>query len=86
VLLVEEKATRISMETALPQALTYMAVHPNGEHPMFGLVTNGHGFAFVKVQRSASGMAYGFSDRFTLMARQNQLESVLQVLKKLNRG
>jgi hypothetical protein len=86
VLLVEEKATRISMETALPQALTYMAAHPNGEQSMFGLVTNGHGFAFVKVQRSATGMAYGFSDRFTLMARQNQLESVLQILKKLNPG
>jgi hypothetical protein len=50
----EEKEKRISMETALPQALTYMAAHPNGEQPMFGLVTNGHGFAFVKVQRSAS--------------------------------
>lgn len=86
VVLVEEKATRISMETALPQALTYMAAHPNGEQPMFGLVTNGHGFAFVKMQGSAMGMQYGFSDRFTLMARQNQLESVLQILKNLSLG
>jgi len=35
---VEEKATQISMETALPQALSYMAAHPNGETPMFGLL------------------------------------------------
>ncbi len=77
-------ATEISMETALPQALTYMVANPNGEQPMFGLVTNGHGFAFVKMQRSSQGMVYGFSDRFTLMARQNQLESVLRILKNLN--
>lgn len=83
VVLVEEKATRISMETALPQALTYMMAHPNGDQPMFGLVTNGHGFAFVKVQQTELGWEYGFSDRFTLMSRQNQLESVLRILKNL---
>lgn len=84
IVLVEEKATRISMETALPQALSYMAAHPNGENPMFGLVTNGHGFAFLKLQQTPLGNEYGFSDRFALMSRQNQLYTVLRILKKLN--
>jgi hypothetical protein len=83
VVLVEEKASRISMETALPQALTYMAAHPNGSAPMFGLVTNGHGFAFLKLQQTEQGLAYGFSDRFTLMSRQNQLYTVFSILKVL---
>lgn len=84
VILVEEKATRISMETALPQALTYMSAHPNHEAPIFGLVTNGHGFAFIKLQQMLQGNAYAFSDRFVLMSRQNQLYSVLSILKVLN--
>jgi hypothetical protein len=83
VVLVEEKATRISMETALPQALTYMAAHPNGERPVFGLVTNGHGFAFIKLQEAEQGHLYGFSDRFVLMSRQNQLYNVFSILKSL---
>ena len=51
VLVVEEKTTRIAMETALPQALVYMATYPNLEKPVFGLATNGYSFSFIKLQQ-----------------------------------
>jgi hypothetical protein len=82
VLVVEEKATRIDIETAIPQALTYMAANPNLERSLFGLVTNGNNFAFLKLQQR-SQKEYAISDTFSLRSRQNKLYEVLQVLKQI---
>lgn len=82
VLVVEEKATRIAMETALPQALAYMAANLNLETPIFGLATNGNTFVFIKLQQQTQ-LSYGFSDSFSLLSRHNYLYEVLQILKHL---
>jgi hypothetical protein len=82
VLVIEEKATRIAMETALPQALTYMAAHGNPEKPVFGLATNGNNFMFIKLQNH-DRPEYAFSDSFSLLSHQNKLYDVLQILKHL---
>jgi hypothetical protein len=82
VLVVEEKASRIDMETAIPQALTYMAASPGLEKPVFGLVTNGHNFAFIKLQQ-LSRKQYTISDTFSLMSHQNRLYEVVQILKQI---
>jgi hypothetical protein len=79
VLVVEEKATRIAMETALPQALTYMVAHPNQSLPVFGLAANGNNFMFLKLQHQE----YAFSDSFSLLSHQNKLYEVLQILKSI---
>ena len=65
VLVVEEKASRVDMETAIPQCLAYMAGSPNLEKPVYGLVTNGHQFAFLKLQRR-SQTEYRISDTLSL--------------------
>ena len=82
VLVVEEKASRVDMETAIPQCLAYMAGSPNLEKPVYGLVTNGHQFAFLKLQRR-SQTEYRISDTFSLRSRQNTLYNVLQILQKI---
>ncbi len=79
VLVVEEKATRIAMETAMPQGLAYMAANLTLEKPVFGLITNGNNFIFIKLcQRE-----YALSDSFALLSRQNKLHDVLQILKQV---
>jgi hypothetical protein len=78
-LVVEEKATRIAMETALPQGLAYMAAHPTPNQPVFGLVTNGNHFLFIKLQQRE----YALSDSFALRSRQNKLYEVVQILKQI---
>ncbi|QLE55453.1 type I restriction endonuclease subunit R [Nostoc sp. TCL26-01] len=82
VLVVEEKATRIDMETALPQALAYMVASPSLEKPVFGLATNGNRFAFIKLQQR-DRREYAFSDSFSLLSHQNKLYDVLQILKHI---
>jgi hypothetical protein len=82
VLVIEEKATRVDMETAIPQGLTYMVGRPSLEKPVYGLVTNGHNFAFLKLQQQ-NHKEYAISDTFSLRARHNELYEVLQVLKQI---
>ena len=82
VLIVEEKATRIATESAIPQGLTYMASNPNLEKPVFGLVTNGYTFTFIKLQQRKQ-REYAFSDSFSLLSRQNKLYNVLQIPKRI---
>lgn len=77
VLTVEAKNTRFAADFALPQCLAYLAAaQPD---PSFGLVTNGTDFLFCKLQEGF----YDFSDPFSLLSRQNQLISIVQVLLAL---
>jgi hypothetical protein len=78
-LVVEEKATRIAMETAIPQGLAYMAANSIPDKPIFGLVTNGNNFIFIKLQQKN----YALSDSLALLSRQNRLYEVLQILKQI---
>lgn len=79
VLVVEAKQTKASIEVGIPQLLTDMMANPNPQQAVFGLVTNGSSFAFVKVLEQA----YDFSDVYSLISRRNQLYEVLSVLKKI---
>lgn len=47
-LVIESKST-IAVAIALPQALTYMMANPNPERPVYGLITNGDEFMFIKM-------------------------------------
>jgi hypothetical protein len=81
-LVVESKKASFSLLEAIPQALTYMLNNPNKEKPVFGLVTNGEDFQFLKLQKQETPF-YALSDKFTLSKRQNELYQVLSILKKL---
>jgi hypothetical protein len=84
IVVVESKETSFSLELALPQTLGYMLANPNPEKPVFGMVTNGGNFIFVKLQIKEFPQ-YELSNVFSLLPRQNQLYDVLQVLKRLGR-
>jgi hypothetical protein len=88
IVLIESKKTPFDLELAVPQALAYMAAKPSSEaspsqnRPLYGLVTNGSSFLFVKTQ----GQSYGVSDLFSTRSRHRSgLPEVLKILKHLGR-
>ena len=58
-----------------------MLANPNPEKPLFGLVTNGSNFIFLKLVNQDVPY-YALSDEFTLR-RGNDLYTVLGILKRL---
>jgi hypothetical protein len=84
VVVIESKETSFSLELAWPQTLAYMLAHPNPERPVFGMVTNGENFIFVKLQIQEFPK-YELSNVFSLLPRGNQLYDVLHILKRLGR-
>ena len=85
VLVVEAKNTTLSLSVAIPQALTYMMASPHRDRPVFGLVTNGDEFRFIKLrQQSVTNPRFDLSDVFSLLPPyRSKLHQVLQVLKQI---
>jgi hypothetical protein len=83
VVLIEAKKTIFDLELALPQTLAYMAAAPDRDRPMFGMITNGSSYLFVKLL----GREYAVSDLFgTRSQHRNNLYEVLQILKVLGQA
>ncbi len=79
--LVESKQAKFSFSMAIPQVLTYMMGSPNQAEPLFGLVTNGDNFLFLKLVKQPQPL-YALSDDFSLFRQsRNELWDVWQVLK-----
>lgn len=82
VLVVESKST-IAFSIALPQAMAYMMANPKPERPVYGMITNGDEFMFIKLLTQGIPQ-YDLSNVFSLLIpRRNQLHDVLQVLKQI---
>lgn len=77
---IEAKNSEFSLTKALPQCLSYMLANPNHEQPIFGAVTNGSEFLFVKLGHHPSPQ-YALSDTFSLLNHGNNYHQVLQILK-----
>jgi hypothetical protein len=76
-----ESKRSISFEAGIPQTLAYMMTTPNGEKPLYGMVTDGGLYMFVKLVKQELAI-YNFSDVFSLLLlRQNKLYEVLRILK-----
>jgi hypothetical protein len=82
VIIIEAKKIEFSLEKALPQALAYMLANPHPDQPVFGLLTNGSEFRFLKVIHSPSP-CYGVSKIFSIRDPGNELYDVLKILKKI---
>ncbi len=80
---IESKETSFDIEMGIPQILTYMMGAPTSQNVVFGMVSNGNHFVFVKLKRSPVP-EYEFSDVFSMIPRQNRLYNVFQVLKKIS--
>lgn len=82
VLVVESKST-LTYAAALPQALTYMMANPNPGRSVYGLLTNGDEFQFVKL-KAGDHPQYDLSAVFSLLLpRRNQLISVFAILENI---
>ncbi|BAT53532.1 unknown protein [Nostoc sp. NIES-3756] len=80
IVLIESKKTTFDLELAIPQTLAYMAVHPKPEQSLYGMITNGSSYLFVKTL----GKQYGISDLFATRSQYlNNLSGVLKILKHL---
>lgn len=79
----ESKQARLSFPMAIPQALTYMMGSPNQIDPLFGVVTNGDAFLFLKLVKQPQPI-YALSDDFSLFRQsQNELYPVLKIFKRI---
>ena len=82
VLVIESKST-IAFSIALPQAMTYMMANPHPERPVYGLITNGDEFMFIKMLTQGLPQ-YDLSNVFSLLIpSRNQLHDILQILKQI---
>ncbi|MDJ0619712.1 MAG: restriction endonuclease subunit R [Calothrix sp. MO_192.B10] len=81
IVVIESKQAGFSLEVGIPQALAYMLANPKPDKPVFGLVTNGGNFIFMKMIRGEEPI-YALSDEFTLR-RGDDLYIVLRILKRL---
>ncbi|MBD2409358.1 restriction endonuclease subunit R [Nostoc calcicola FACHB-389] len=82
-LVIESKRASFSLLEAIPQALVYMLANPNHEKPVFGCVTSGEDFQFIKLINQDKP-EYALSNKFTLSKRDNELYQVLSILKNLS--
>jgi hypothetical protein len=81
--LVLESKDSISFTAALPQALAYMLASPDQATPIYGLITSGDEFMFLKLQ-AGDPPIYDSSDVFYLLhPRRNQLLNVFGILKQI---
>ncbi|MBD2353504.1 restriction endonuclease subunit R [Tolypothrix sp. FACHB-123] len=81
VLVIEAKRAQYSLEVAIPQALAYMLANPESDKPVFGFVTNGREFQFIKLSKQGIPK-YGLSYTLSLN-RGDDLHTVVKVLKHL---
>ncbi|MEL7226541.1 MAG: restriction endonuclease subunit R, partial [Cyanobacteria bacterium J06576_12] len=80
-LVIESKRAEFSPKVGIPQALSYMLAAPQKHSPVYGLVTNGTDFIFLK-------LVFGAVPRFSksrqfVLGQDHDLETILQVLKHL---
>lgn len=82
---IEAKGLKFSTYAAIPQTLAYMYASPNShDHPIFGMITNGNNFLFLKMEKTRQP-EYAWSAKFSLLdPRKNSLYEVLGILKRLS--
>jgi hypothetical protein len=82
VVVIESKQAAFSIEVGKAQLLAYMLAISNTGKPVYGLITNGGCFIFVKLIKQETP-SYGLSPLFYIFNPGNELYTVLCVLKRL---
>jgi hypothetical protein len=85
ILVIEAKKVDYSLEAARSQLLAYMLAAPDLSKPVFGLMTNGVDFRFIKLVQMSQNQnpQYAMSRAFNLFNSGNDLYPVLNILKQL---
>ena len=80
---IESKRAAASIEVGLPQLLAYMLASPDPVQPVYGMITNGGSFVFLKLVQGPDAAHYVLSRIFEMRNPGNDLCPVLAVLKHL---
>jgi hypothetical protein len=80
-LLIESKQAGFSLSPGIPQVLAYMLASPDNHKPLYGMVTNGSNFVFLKLTRYPQPV-YAKSKEFILNPDKG-LEQTLRIMKRL---
>lgn len=83
VTIIESKQVAYSVEAGLDQILAYMLAYPQSQQQVFGMITSGGSFMFIKLVK-ANPPQYATSDIFDIRNRENELYSVLSILKRIS--
>lgn len=85
IMCIESKRVAVSIEAGLPQLLAYMLANPTPVQPVYGMITNGGSFVFLKLVQATNAAHYALSRIFEMRNPGNELYTVLAVLKNLKR-
>lgn len=83
VTVIESKQVAYSVEAGLDQILAYMLAAPQSQDVVFGMITSGGSFMFIKLLKGHPPR-YATSDIFDVRNRGNELYNVLQILKRIS--
>ncbi|MEH2362559.1 restriction endonuclease subunit R [Nostoc sp.] len=83
VTVIESKQVAYSVEAGLDQILAYMLAAPQPQDVVFGMITSGGSFMFIKLLKGHPPR-YATSDIFDVRNRGNDLYNVLQILKRIS--
>lgn len=84
VLVIESKQADFSVEAGLAQLISYLLAKADIEKPVYGMITNGASFLFIKVVRHQdSSPQYATSSQFDIRRPTHELYEVLKILKHL---
>lgn len=83
VTVIESKQVAYSVEAGLDQILAYMLAFPQEQLQVFGMITSGGSFMFIKLVRG-NPPQYATSDIFDIRNRVNELYNVLSILKRIS--
>ncbi|NJL50144.1 MAG: restriction endonuclease subunit R [Leptolyngbyaceae cyanobacterium SM2_5_2] len=81
VLVIESKRAEFSLKVGIPQVLGYMLAAPQTDCPLYGMVTNGGSFVFLKLLQSGTPR-YARSKEL-ILDQDDGLGQTLQILKAL---
>jgi hypothetical protein len=81
VLIIESKRAEFSLKVGIPQVLSYMLAAPQTDRPVYGLVTNGSSFVFLKLI-VGDVPRYARSKEF-ILDQDDGLGLTLQIMKRL---
>ncbi|NJL91772.1 MAG: hypothetical protein HC916_19840 [Coleofasciculaceae cyanobacterium SM2_1_6] len=81
ILLIESKSSSFNPRIGLPQLLSYMLAGLKGREPIYGLLTNGQQFQFVKLLSSPCP-TYSFSRIMSIDFPPDDFPKVLTIMKE----
>jgi hypothetical protein len=84
VMVIESKKASFSLDVARPQILAYLLAAPHTGKPVYGLLSNGSSFRFIKL-RTGNSPQYALSRLFDVFNPGNELYNVLSILKNIGK-